>query len=485
MNEMLLELLRTRATDGWEVTDVETCGWEFYFIGHRLDQSRTRDTRHTQVHVYKKSEDGAFLGRAEGEIAPTATPEEARDMVEKLLFQASLVKNPYYELVKPAVSLTNVAKGEADGERLSLANVAKAEADGERLSLANVAKAEAEGETLSLANVAKAEADGETLSLAKEEVPAPAKIAADFLQVMRHLPETKTEDINSYEIFVSRKKLHFLNSEGVDVSTEFPSSMLEVVVNARKDGEEIELYRNYTSGSCGAKELSEDLSKTLAMGRDRLLAEPTPVFGEYAVVFSTDAALSLYEYFIRRLSTGMIYQQVSDWTCGLDVMPKTEGDRFTVRSVLRLPNSSANADFDGEGSPIRALTFLEKGVVRANYGPRQFSWYLGQKDSFLPGNFVVEGGTKSALELRKGTFLEVVEFSDFQVDPLSGDIAGEIRLGYLFEEGRLRIVSGGSVSGNMREAMKEMWASREERQYDNCRIPAVTRVEHLTVTGAV
>ena len=428
MNEMLLELLRYLAADGWEVSDEETEGWEFYFIGHKLDQSRTRSTRHTTVRVYKKSGDGAFLGKAEGEIAPTATREEAEEMVRKLLFQASLVKNPYYELVKPLNS----------------------------------------GET----------AFGGT-------VPAPAEIIGDFLKVMRNLPETETEDINSYEIFANHKKWHFRNSEGVDVTSEFPSSMIEVVVNARKDGEEIELYRNYTSGSCGAKELSEDLTKTLVMGRDKLLAGPTPVSGDYPVVFSTDAAAELYGYFIERLSTGMIYQQLSDWIAGKDVMPDALGDRFTVRSVKALPNSSANAAFDREGSPIREETFLENGTVRANYGSRQFSWYLGQMESFLPGNFAVDGGTRSAEELRAGTYLEAVEFSDFQVDVLSGDIAGEIRLGYLWENGKCRIVSGGSVSGNMWEAMKEMRASREPRQYDSVLIPAVTRVEHLTVTGAV
>ena len=57
MNEMLLELLRSLAADGWEVSDEETEGWEFYFIGHKLDQSRTRSTRHTTVRVYKKSGD--------------------------------------------------------------------------------------------------------------------------------------------------------------------------------------------------------------------------------------------------------------------------------------------------------------------------------------------------------------------------------------------------------------------------------------------
>ncbi|MGX8728598.1 MAG: metallopeptidase TldD-related protein, partial [Lachnospiraceae bacterium] len=429
-----------------EVTDVETEGWEFYFIGHKLDQSRAKNTRHIEVSVYKKSEDGNCLGKAGGEIAPTATEKEAEEMIKKLLFQASLVKNPYYELVKPTAK-------------------------------------EPESEVPAPAGIMEI-LPGQMGKEPESEVPTPAQIVADFIQVMRHLPETDTEDINSYEIFASRKKKHFMNSEGVELSSAYPSSMIEVVVNARKDGEEIELYRNYTSGSCGAKELAENLSKTLATGRDKLIAQPTPVNGEFSVVFSTDAALAVYDYFIRRLSAGMIYQKMSDWTVGKDAMPEAKGDRFSVKSAKTLPNSSANEAFDGEGSLVREETFLMDGIVRANYGSRQFSYYLGQMDSFVPGNFVVYGGTKNAEELRQGTYLEAVEFSDFQVDTLTGDIAGEIRLGYLWENGACRIVSGGSVTGNMRGAMKEMWASSEQRQYDSCLIPAVTRIERLTVTGA-
>ena len=68
---------------------------------------------------------------------------------------------------------------------------------------------------------------------------------------------------------------------------------------------------------------------------------------------------------------------------------------------------------------------------------------------------------------------------------MTGDIAGEIRLGYLHQGGRTVSVSGGSVSGNMKELAGSMIFSAESRQYDCMRIPAVTRLNGATVTGAV
>ena len=78
----------------------------------------------------------------------------------------------------------------------------------------------------------------------------------------------------------------------------------------------------------------------------------------------------------------------------------------------------------------------------------------------------------------------VVEFSDFQVDEITGDIAGEILLAYLHQDGRVIPVSGGSVSGSMPELVKSMRFSKESRQYNCHLIPSVTRLHNVTVTGA-
>ena len=100
------------------------------------------------------------------------------------------------------------------------------------------------------------------------------------------------------------------------------------------------------------------------------------------------------------------------------------------------------------------------------------------------GGSAVSGGTESAAELRTGDFLEVVEFSDFQADAITGDIAGEIRLAYLHQGGKVTPVCGGSVSGNIRNLLDGFRFSKETRQYNCVLIPAVTRLQGVSVTGA-
>ncbi len=423
----LLEILRTSGADAWEVSDVQETGWEFYFVRHRLDQNRLRNTEEYQVKVYRRFGDGQFLGSAGAAVPQDASPEEMRRVVEGLCQDALYVKNPYYTLNQPAP-----ATGAVEKRALNLKG-----------------------------------------------------ISGDFLRVMRSLPETETEDLNSYEIFVNAVHRRFLNSEGIDVTTVYPSSMVEAVVNARRDGHEIELYRLYRSGTCDAEQLARDLSETLRYGRDKLTAENTPALGKADVVFSTDAACEIYDWFITRMSAGMVVRRMSDWKIGVPVAETFEGDRITLTARQLLPNSSKNALYDAEGAPVRDMTIIENGVPAHYYGSRQFSQYLGLEESFIPGNFEVTGGTASAEELRTGRFLEVVEFSDFQVDPLNGDMAGEIRLAYWHDgTGRVVPVSGGSVSGTLSELVSTMRCSAESRQYNNKKIPAVTRLHDATVTGA-
>ena len=427
MENFILDLLKKSGADGWAVRDEIRTGWEFYFIRHALDQNRARNAEHIKLTVYQKFSEGEkeFLGSASAEIAPTASRAEAEKLIARLLDEAKLVRNPFYALNEPRGGAAPVA-----------------------------------------------------------EVPDLRAISGDFLRAMRSVEESADADINSYEIFADCITRRFISSTGIDVTDVYPASMTEVVVNARRGEHEIELYRMYRSGSCDAAGLKADVEETLRFGRDKLRAGKTPALGKYDVLFSTDDALEIYRYFIDRMSTNMVYQRVSDYEIGKSICAGEGGDPLTVRALRRLDNSSHNGAYDDEGAPVRDMTIIEAGVAKNYFGSRMFSQYLGLQDSFLPGNIAVDGGAASAAELRTGSFLEIVEFSDFQVDPMSGDIAGEIRLGYLHDGDTVTVVEGGSVSGSMRELAGSMRFSKEQKQYNNYLIPSVTRLYGASITGA-
>ena len=425
MLNTIVELLNKAKVCAWSVTAQKTRGWEFYFIRHALDQNRVRDVEHFTVTVYQQIEDGKYVGSASAELHPTSSPEEAAALIDSLAYRATLVKNEPFTLV-PAY----------EEEKESAAPIDT------------------------------------------------AAIAADFLSTMKSLPETETEDINSYELFVSEKTTRVLNSNGLDVSDRAAASMLEVIVNARRGGHEIELYRAFTSGSCDAEGLRRELVKAMATGRDRLQTRPTPNLGKADVLFSTKAACDIYYFFLARLDAANIYHKFSDWQPGVPIAEDVRGDKVSVRTLRSLPNSSANARHDAEGSRVRETLLMEDDVPQRFIGSRRYSCYLGLEDSFIPGNVAFSGGTHTEEELRNGPYLEAVEFSDFQVDDMTGDVFGELRLGYWHDGEKVIPVSGGSVSGSMFDYLKAMEMSAAQTQYNDFLIPSLTLLRGVTVTGA-
>jgi len=416
------EKLKALGCTVWALNEQTVKAWEFYFIRHALDQNRITEVKTYRVTLYRPLEDG-MLGSASGEIFATASEAEIEKTLSEIYEQASMVKNPAYRLNDKPVEAP-----------------------------------------------------------ALQEVNVEA-IAEDFISAMSKVQETETEFVNSYEIFVKEITRHYRNSNGVEYTVRYPSSMIEVVVNARKGAHEIELYRMYESGTCDAQKLRRDVEKTLRFGKDRLVTEPTPKLNEFDVLFSTDDAVQIYRYFAIKTNTSLLFRHLSDWTVGKNVAENATGDRVTVKAVSSLHNSSKDYPIDEEGAAIQDRVLIRSGVVENLWGPRQYSQYLGVENGSMVQNFVVEGGARSEAEVRQGDYLEVVEFSDFEVDPFGGNIAGEIRLGYLHQNGMVKAVSGGSVTGQMAQAVPTMEFSSETEQYDTCVIPRVTRLKDLKITG--
>ncbi len=424
MLEQLLTILRESDADDFEVNDSVTTGSEFYFIKHRLDQDRAKKVEHVTVKVYKKIDDGAFLGIASGEIAPTATEEEMKKAVDDLIYQASLAKNRPYSLRKPK-----------EAEELTI------------------------------------------------EVPAAGESAKRFIKAFAGVEETDTEYLNSYEIFSNVTTKHLVTSAGIDITETYPNSMLEYVVNARNDEHEIELYRLDQLGACDEESIRRNVEDVLRYGKDRLVTVPTPKLGECAVLFSTSDALEIYRFLLYGLNVAYVFRKMSPMEIGKPIRDDVVGDKVTLSAKRILPNSDRNFRYDEEGAPVRDLVLLRDNVPENFWGGKMFSEYMGMDDTFNVTNWAVEPGTKSEEELRSGKYLEVVEFSNFQVNEVTGDIFGEIRLAYYHDGEKTIPVSGGSVSGDLKECLKEMYLSDTLKQYNNALIPAVTRLEKITVTG--
>ena len=85
--------------------------------------------------------------------------------------------------------------------------------------------------------------------------------------------------------------------------------------------------------------------------------------------------------------------------------------------------------------------------------------------------------------MKAAPYLEIVNFSDFQMDSFTGHVGGEIRLAFWYDGERKIPVTGGSINGNILEAQKNLLFSREMQTEETFEGPVSVCMEGINVAG--
>jgi PmbA protein len=162
------------------------------------------------------------------------------------------------------------------------------------------------------------------------------------------------------------------------------------------------------------------------------------------------------------------------------------GDRLTMRANALRPFSVSSYRWDSDGLPAQDLLVIEDGVLRARAASQRYAQYLGIPATGRPGVAELSAGAASRASLLDGDgpVLEVLDFSSPNVEGLSGDFGMEIRVGYEHGPDGRRPITGGSVTGNLFEAMANARFSAETMEFAQVVGPAAIRFESLQVAGA-
>jgi len=86
-------------------------------------------------------------------------------------------------------------------------------------------------------------------------------------------------------------------------------------------------------------------------------------------------------------------------------------------------------------------------------------------------------------EMKKQPFLELRYFSDFQMDEWTGDFGGEIRLGIYFDGEKQVPVTGGSISGNIKDVAASMLLSSDLQTKNNYVCPMAIKLYGISVAN--
>jgi len=299
--------------------------------------------------------------------------------------------------------------------------------------------------------------------------------------------EEDTQDdvfLNSAEIFVYERKLNIYNSNGVDAGYVKRYVKGEFVAQC-KEPQDVETYKSFRYDNLDTDALKLKVKNTLNQTKTRALASSAPKAGEYRVIIGENYIRDIFEYYTYRSSASAVYAGYSSFKVGENVQSKADegsekeitGDKISI--VLK-----ATEPFSYEGTPQKDFTLMDEGVLKRFYGGVRFSRYL---DIEPTGNYFylkVKPGSKTLKELKAEPYLQVLNFSDFQMDPYTGHFGGEIRLAILYDGEKEIPVTGGSINGSIMDSQYDLTLSSETQKEENYEGPLAVCFNKVTVAGS-
>ena len=423
MIEKILAALKESGVEQYQITESREESAELFFIRRSLDMRRIKEIRQAEVVVYKEFWEGEnhLMGSASVQVQESFSQEEMAGLFRDALYAAGFVKNKFSELYP---GQTQEARAVSDGF------------------------------------------GGRSLT----------EIAGEFSGAM--FAEDREEEVflNSAEIFATKVTRRILNSRGVDVGYEKNRVEGEFVVQCTA-GQDVETYQDFAYDGMNTDALRQKVRRAMEMTRARAEAQSAPPAGEYRVILSGPYVKTILGYYVERSGSYMIYPEYSSFRQGCDVQG---GDVEKERINLTL---KATVPYSAEGIPMKDRRLVQDGKLQFIHGGNRFAYYLQVEPTGNYAGFQAPQGSVSLEEMRRTPCLEVVNFSDFQMDELGGHFGGEIRLGFLYDGEKRIPVTGGSINGNILDVQKKLVFSREMQVEKEFEGPMAVCLEGVNVAG--
>lgn len=419
----IIKILKDAGVKKWKLIEKGVKSKELFFVKNDLDMNRAKDVVKYQLTVYKDFKDGGknYMGSSTILIHPTMSEKEMKEKVSKAVFAAGFVKNEPYPLAEAA---------EKDLKK-----------------------------------------------------PSDAFDKLNDIVDAIFTPSIPDSWLNSVEVFLNGENVRILNSNGLDVSFNKNRLEIEFITNSKGEKEEIELYWDLKTSDLSPDGISSKVLDALNVTVDRAFAKPTPKIKSIPVIFDEDGTKEILSYYVEKASALNVYEHMSNAKIGEKIQGNFTGSPLTLSIDPYIDDSYYSQPFDEDGLALNKVKVIDNGTLVSYWGNIRFSHYLKVKPTGSLTNFVVEGGEKTMDDLRKDKYIELKTFSDFQVNALTGDFGGEIRLGW-YHDGEKKIpITGGSVSGNVKEIQESFELSKETVKDENYFGPKALKAYGVKIAG--
>ncbi len=293
--------------------------------------------------------------------------------------------------------------------------------------------------------------------------------------------------LSSAELFATVGQITLRSSRGIQASRLETEVFCDLVLIASDGAQAAEYHTAPERRRLTDLEIEEIVQRAARGARDSLRVGQTPSHAG-PVVISGEALVDLFSPLIFHSSARAACQSMSRFALGASISGDQEiqGDRLTLISNALLPNGQASAPFSEEGLPGERLTIIQDHQLQAWWAEQRYADYMNIRPTGGFANIEIPAGAHPVQDLLKnaGPLYHLVAFSWMNPDELTGDFVAEIKLGYRLVRGTITPIKGGSLSGNLFDALAEAAFSRETQWTGGYLGPEALRFEHLTVSGA-
>lgn len=285
------------------------------------------------------------------------------------------------------------------------------------------------------------------------------EIAMDVAKAVFKADVYKNGWINSTEIFVSRFKEEFINSNGIDHSVESFKIEIECIPTWSNKKEEFELYKFYESNKVDLKQITAEIDEILNNAKARsgaVTIKDVKIPEDVKVLVKND----MLEVIMRTLAMDMNYRNVFMHQNHYKKGDVVSENPFTMTMKASISGCASSRKFDSHGTVLKSKVLIKKGVASGTYGDIQFGHYLGEEK--ISGNLPVCEVKAEGVALKKEKHLIIENFSSPQMESDSGYWGGEVRLARYFDGKKYIPLTGFSIAGDIYEDLKHVEFSKEE-----------------------
>lgn len=435
MIERIIDVLSQNDIQNFLINENKINTEELFFIRKSLNLTRNKHVTKYEVTLYRdfSINDTLYRGSASCTLNPSMSDNEISDNIMSAYEAALSVKNPYYKLPHGNAMFTCNDTLEFSDE--------KSDNNASDVDL----------------SINAMSADNRSADRIYSNYLTANDIAAALFE-----PDVNSDYyINSTEIFVTSTISRIINSNGINVSYKSVIYSGEFVVQCTLPSD-VELYQDFKysdKDSNISDSLRTKVIDALKMVSDRAGAIPfSSGFSYENVVLEGSCVGDLFYYYLRRLDASMIYPKYSSFEIGSKIISDVSTDSDIINITL-----NPKIPFSNEGIPLKELELIKDNTARYITGNARFSFYLGINPTGEYNSYKMKCGKHSLCDLKSRTYLRIVNFSDFQMDELSGQVGGEFRLAYYFDGSKEIPVTNGSISANINDIANRLLLSKESQ----------------------